>query len=169
MNTTVLYLEKSENNYCANNTKTFHHAYAQPLKCKQKSSYSSICLALVTWRVAKGRPLLFWSCLEKITSIETNLFEQLAGSVFCSEPGCDSHDSLPIIYHYFGDKPDNSPKPTLQMQLQPAPVNLPLCSCTSSKQIRPYKGNVYPMSMLVMSLVTKPKSTSYKGRVILLT
>lgn len=154
---------------CTNNTKTLHHAYAQPHKCKQKSFYSSICLALVILRVAKGEPLVFWSSLKKITSVETNLFVQLASSVFCSEPGCDQLYSMAIIYHPLGDKPGNPQKSTLQMQLQPAPVKLTLRRYAISKQIRPYKGNVSSISLLIMNFVTKPKSTSYKGRVILLT
>lgn len=131
MNTTVLYLEKNGNNYCSNSTKTFHYAYAQPLKCKRSPPTDQS--AWLWWYEEWQREGLFWSSLKKITPIETNLFEQLAGSVFCSEPGCDQHDSLAIICHPLGDKPDNSPKSTLQMQLQPAPVKLILCRYTISK------------------------------------
>lgn len=98
MNTTIFYLEKSGKN------KSYNLLKIIPLYVWSTSQVQIEVILLINLlgfgdiKRSKGRVCVAYSSLKKITYVETNLSVQLAGSVFCCEPGCDQHDSTAITY-----------------------------------------------------------------------
>lgn len=96
MNTTIFYLEKSGKNKSYKQLKIIWSYIWSTSQVQIEFTLLINLLGFGDIKSSKGRVSVVCSSLKKITYFETNLFVQLAGSVFCCEPGCDQHNSTAI-------------------------------------------------------------------------